>query len=133
VSKDKHEILFSQFGINYNVLPAIYRKGSVLLRGETTTPGAARDGREGSAEGGNVAHQTGQVYPVTKETGESSGLGLPGAPAPGKLGILTSRPSRAKGSGQKGLVGKETGMMVQIWHCDVISPQFWEGHKELLD
>ncbi|KAF9515076.1 hypothetical protein BS47DRAFT_1316290 [Hydnum rufescens UP504] len=53
VSKNKHEILFSQFGINYNVLPAIYRKGSVLLRGETTTtPGAARDGQEGSAEGG---------------------------------------------------------------------------------
>ncbi|KAF8316831.1 tRNAHis guanylyltransferase [Clavulina sp. PMI_390] len=31
-SKDKNEILFSQFGVNYNHLPAMYRKGSILLR-----------------------------------------------------------------------------------------------------
>lgn len=31
VSADKNEILFSEFGINYNTLPAIYRKGSILL------------------------------------------------------------------------------------------------------
>ena len=27
----KNEILFSEFGINYNTLPAIYRKGSTLV------------------------------------------------------------------------------------------------------
>jgi tRNA(His) guanylyltransferase len=31
-SKDKHELLFSKFNINYNNLPEIYRKGSVILR-----------------------------------------------------------------------------------------------------
>ncbi|XP_055345819.1 probable tRNA(His) guanylyltransferase [Paramacrobiotus metropolitanus] len=31
---DKNEILFSQFGINYNNLPQLYRKGSVLIRRE---------------------------------------------------------------------------------------------------
>ncbi|KAF9532690.1 Thg1 C terminal domain-containing protein [Crepidotus variabilis] len=30
-SKDKHELLFSRFGINYNKLDAQFRKGSVLL------------------------------------------------------------------------------------------------------
>lgn len=32
LSADKNEILFSQFGINYNNLPPMYRKGTILLR-----------------------------------------------------------------------------------------------------
>ncbi|KAK9470634.1 tRNAHis guanylyltransferase [Dipodascopsis tothii] len=32
VSADKNEILFSQFGINYNRLDEIYRKGTVIVR-----------------------------------------------------------------------------------------------------
>lgn len=31
-SKDKNEILFSEFNINYNALPPVYRKGSVIIR-----------------------------------------------------------------------------------------------------
>lgn len=31
VSSDKNELLFSEFDINYNHLPAIYRKGTILL------------------------------------------------------------------------------------------------------
>lgn len=31
VSADKNEILFSEFGINYNNLPAMYRKGTILM------------------------------------------------------------------------------------------------------
>ncbi|CRK99797.1 CLUMA_CG013105, isoform A [Clunio marinus] len=31
VSGDKNEILFSEFGINYNNVPAIFRKGTILL------------------------------------------------------------------------------------------------------
>ena len=37
VSKTKHEILFSRFGINYNTLPERYRKGSILVREEVGT------------------------------------------------------------------------------------------------
>jgi tRNA(His) guanylyltransferase len=36
VSSQKHEILFSQFGINYNALPSPFRKGSVLVREKKT-------------------------------------------------------------------------------------------------
>ncbi|RPD61221.1 tRNAHis guanylyltransferase [Lentinus tigrinus ALCF2SS1-7] len=36
VSSQKHEILFSRFGINYNELPARFRKGSVLVREEVS-------------------------------------------------------------------------------------------------
>ena len=35
-SKDKHEILFSQCGgINYNEMPEIYKRGTLLLRMST--------------------------------------------------------------------------------------------------
>jgi tRNA(His) 5'-end guanylyltransferase len=33
-SSDKHEMLFQRFGINYNALPARYRKGSMVIRVE---------------------------------------------------------------------------------------------------
>ncbi|CAG8770894.1 27037_t:CDS:2, partial [Dentiscutata erythropus] len=34
VSSEKNELLYSQFNINYNKLPEMYRKGSVLIRQE---------------------------------------------------------------------------------------------------
>lgn len=38
MSSQKHEILFSRFHINYNELPARFRKGSILVR-EEVCPG----------------------------------------------------------------------------------------------
>lgn len=32
IASEKNELLFSKFNINYNSLPAIYRKGTILLR-----------------------------------------------------------------------------------------------------
>ncbi|KAG6852815.1 hypothetical protein C0991_008970 [Blastosporella zonata] len=40
-SKEKHEILFSRFQVNYNQIDQRYRKGSVLVREEITEPPAA--------------------------------------------------------------------------------------------
>ena len=37
-SADKNEILFSKFNINYNNLPAMYRKGTILLRKRIKVP-----------------------------------------------------------------------------------------------
>ena len=34
MSSTKHEMLFNGFGVNYNELPAEFRKGSVLVREE---------------------------------------------------------------------------------------------------
>lgn len=38
LSADKNEILFAKFGINYNNLPAMYRKGTILLRKKVLMP-----------------------------------------------------------------------------------------------
>lgn len=37
-SADKNEILFSRFGINYNNLPPMYRKGTILMKKNVTVP-----------------------------------------------------------------------------------------------
>lgn len=37
-SSDKNEILFSRFGINYNDLPEMYRKGTILMRKNVEIP-----------------------------------------------------------------------------------------------
>ncbi|XP_030377636.1 probable tRNA(His) guanylyltransferase [Scaptodrosophila lebanonensis] len=36
-SADKNELLFQEFGINYNNMPAMYRKGTILLRKRVVT------------------------------------------------------------------------------------------------
>ncbi|TFK84082.1 tRNAHis guanylyltransferase [Polyporus arcularius HHB13444] len=46
VSSQKHEMLYSRFGINYNELPARFRKGSVLVREEVSDTTEARSGPE---------------------------------------------------------------------------------------
>ncbi|XP_058055327.1 probable tRNA(His) guanylyltransferase [Anopheles bellator] len=38
LASDKNEILFSQFNINYNNEPVMYRKGTILLRKNVTVP-----------------------------------------------------------------------------------------------
>ncbi|KAJ2964306.1 hypothetical protein NQZ79_g833 [Umbelopsis isabellina] len=46
-SKDKNEILFSDFNINYNSLAPVYKKGSVIIRQETEVKSiSAQTGKE---------------------------------------------------------------------------------------
>lgn len=42
VSADKNEILFNEFEINYNKLPAIYRKGTILLTKQIKLEGSKK-------------------------------------------------------------------------------------------
>jgi tRNA(His) guanylyltransferase len=42
----KNEMLFMQFGINYNDLPARFRKGSVIIRCKQLVSGSASEGTE---------------------------------------------------------------------------------------
>lgn len=46
VSSQKHEMLFSRFGVNYNDLPARFRKGSILVREEVVMGVEGVDGAE---------------------------------------------------------------------------------------
>lgn len=46
-ASDKNEMLFSQFGINYNNLPEIFRKGSVLIWKLSEDEGSKENNEEG--------------------------------------------------------------------------------------
>ncbi|KAG5641868.1 hypothetical protein DXG03_004092 [Asterophora parasitica] len=55
VSKEKHEILFTRFQVNYNQIDERYRKGSVLVREEITEPvGDVFAGDEPIGDAGDV-------------------------------------------------------------------------------
>ena len=43
MSKTKHEILFSRFGVNYNAIDERYRKGSVLVIEPVSSEGDPSD------------------------------------------------------------------------------------------
>ncbi|EIW57505.1 tRNAHis guanylyltransferase [Trametes versicolor FP-101664 SS1] len=59
VSATKHEIMFSKFGINYNDLPARFRKGSILVRTETE-PGETQEPSAPSVVGPQVQTSKGK-------------------------------------------------------------------------
>lgn len=63
-SKQKNELLFSRFGINYNNIEPMFRKGSTLVR---LDPSAASQGSEGVMEEGR---KTKKVKPFEGITGE---------------------------------------------------------------
>eukprot|EP00041_Stephanoeca_diplocostata_P037286 m.1402100 g.1402100 ORF g.1402100 m.1402100 type:complete len:156 (-) comp25009_c0_seq36:891-1358(-) len=50
-SKDKNEILFSQFGINYNNEPPMFRKGSIVVRRDVLVEKRVTDQAPGTGEG----------------------------------------------------------------------------------
>ncbi|KAJ2372739.1 tRNA-histidine guanylyltransferase 1-like, partial [Coemansia sp. RSA 2611] len=45
LSRDKHELLFSEFGVNYNNELEIFKKGSVLVRELTPIDVVDKDGK----------------------------------------------------------------------------------------
>jgi tRNA(His) guanylyltransferase len=110
-AKDKNEILFSQFGINYNDEPEMFRKGSVILRS-----GQAEDGVEELhdalplAAGGVAKADT-----VASEPREALSLG------PDEWGAAT--PGSAAGRKKR----KHESSELVLSHSDIMSDGFWKG------
>lgn len=60
VSADKNEILFSKFNINYNELPQIFRKGSVVIREKETPENSKEESLPSKPKNKKIADK----YPV---------------------------------------------------------------------
>ncbi|WVQ85817.1 hypothetical protein IAT38_007985 [Cryptococcus sp. DSM 104549] len=140
-SKDKNELLFSQYGINYNTLPAMYRKGSILVReqgkasgpgtrpSEATPPDAlpppSSDSTPAPAPSTSqppapIASNVESVAPGTVDASSTEAASLqPGVPKPNK-----------KAKKQKPYLGTE-GPVVVV-HEDIIRDGFWEERPWLL-
>ncbi|KAF8193362.1 tRNAHis guanylyltransferase-domain-containing protein [Pholiota molesta] len=132
-SKEKHEILFARFGINYNQLDPRFRKGSVLFREEIAADAAeevpsssAAAPPEEAGEGQSGAEAVSQpAAPATRydATDEASGEASP-APASGPM-----FPKKQKTKKK----GKQPMTRIEIAHCDIIKDEFWEAHAGILE
>ncbi|ELU42918.1 Thg1 domain-containing protein [Rhizoctonia solani AG-1 IA] len=118
LSKDKHEILFSNYGINYNGLPERFKKGSVLVREPTLqviqseSPEVANPdrpkGNVNIADISDPAISSQNVHDVIPTKSESKQ-------------IAKNKPKRALPN------------IVRVIHVDIIKEEFWSARPELLD
>ncbi|GMK57054.1 hypothetical protein CspeluHIS016_0308940 [Cutaneotrichosporon spelunceum] len=118
-SDDKNELLFSRFQVNYNNLPAYFKKGSVLVR---TDPRLTKGPSQRDAECTEAADPSGSTTAVPSESGPS----LPGSdPA-------TTKKKEKKKKAPKPFDGR-SGPTV-ILHTDIIKEQpFWAERPWLLE
>ncbi|THH03595.1 hypothetical protein EW146_g10386, partial [Bondarzewia mesenterica] len=144
VSSQKHEMLFSRFGINYNVLPERFRKGSVFVREEIQD-------EEPSAVTGTSDPLDNPSSMVETGSRESAAI-EPEAPAPSprdeqsEHDLISDEHARDKGSkkvqkrlkkskkekkGKNGEKGART--RVVLMHCDIIGDAFWNERAYLLE
>ncbi|PPQ84001.1 hypothetical protein CVT25_000547 [Psilocybe cyanescens] len=110
-SKEKHEILFSRFGINYNQLDARFRKGSVLFREENMTKYRSLFSQISSEE--LVATDTTLIE--SDKALEDTMAGSEASPTKGE-----TRKAKTKKT-------KQRQTRIEIAHCDIIKDQFWDA------
>ncbi|KAF8607389.1 tRNAHis guanylyltransferase [Ceratobasidium sp. AG-I] len=127
LSKDKHEILFTNYNINYNALPDRFKKGSILIREAANTPAAA-DALSLGPEGTAVqAEPSTDVHPLgdfPEETNADS------AGSSSQVNIPTSKPTPKKVSKRNQKRAPPT--VVHTIHVDIIKDDFWTAHSEIL-
>lgn len=103
VSGQKQELLFSQFGINYNELEPVFRKGSILVwqddRSEPVPAGAAEDKVEDEVE----KDEAGEVPEERREV-------------PGKPGVFMR---------QRKVKQPRVSRSVVVVHEDLIGEAWW--------
>jgi tRNA(His) guanylyltransferase len=113
VSEHKHELLFAKFGINYAKLPAMYRRGTTLVRQRKGLPvppsdepgGGSGDGSIGGSSRSTVAsaESVGGTLPAAAARAGAGARAdddhaVPAAPSAGAAASLLSSPAAA-GSG----------------------------------
>ncbi|KAJ3534522.1 hypothetical protein NMY22_g6887 [Coprinellus aureogranulatus] len=113
-SKDKHEILFSRFNINYNQLDARYRKGSVLVREEDAP-----------------AIEQNDVTKVDQDV-EASSVDQPSTGPSAEEVTPDSNAKPAKKQSKKEKKKAKPPTRVVLLHCDVIRDDFWNERPMLL-
>lgn len=118
LAKDKNEILFSQFGINYNNEPEMFRKGSLINRGgQGDGVGVLDRGpdplRLASVSGGVAGAETSAKEP--REAAAASSLG----PDEWDAAVPGSAAGRKK--------RKHESTELVLSHADIMSDAWWKN------
>ncbi|KAF5341590.1 hypothetical protein D9758_014065 [Tetrapyrgos nigripes] len=117
VSKDKNEILFSRFGINYNIIEPRYRKGSIFVRTEIPEEllsSQTQTQEEDSEKSPNLQLEEERRPELEESTGNSE---------------TTTKSSKKKKKKKK---GKEPLTKLELLHRDIIKDDFWEEYPAIL-
>lgn len=112
MAADKNEMLFSEFGINYNNEPEQFRKGSVLFRDVSLSRLLPIERRLKLTSQYNVKFQDSPVKSLTNAQARHPG-------EPSKTQREKERKWRSKAE-------------IKLEHIDIIRDAFWEAHPGLL-
>jgi len=107
LSADKNELLFSEFNTNYNSIPELFRKGTVLIRPRDST-----EHQTIGAESQSIEDQK-EDPSNKKEEKDNSKKG-------------------ANNQGSSASKKTERGLSVML-HCDIIGKQFWIERPNILN
>ena len=141
VSADKNELLFSEFGVNYNDLPEIYRKGTVLVWSSsekadtqkdhsdkrTQSSGKTRDlSQHTFQEEVNDVSKSHDPHSTSHDSNSQSHDSTAAAAAIEELSLVAvdDRSSRRSKSKVK--------RIVEVLHIDIIGSKFWIEHADIL-
>jgi hypothetical protein len=108
----KHDILFSQFGINYSALPLRYRKGSVLVREQLSN---------GEIDASEISIQD---VPRTNSYGSLTSNHI----TIGSENGATVTSPRPHGNHRT----RQESTRIALLHCDIIGEDFWNHRPYLL-
>jgi len=125
LSADKNEILFSQFGINYNNLPQVYRKGTVLYKSKAVSSTDSAE-TETSSDASSAAPPADSINRNNDIPTDDSTLPTPPT-AP------SSKQSKKQKTSSKNKSEKTVVYNVIESNCDIISDAFWESECLLTD
>ncbi|CEM18517.1 unnamed protein product [Vitrella brassicaformis CCMP3155] len=106
----KNELLYQRFGINYAKLPAIYRKGTIIIRDPAGRSGRRREQRTAQADGG--CHEK---------------------DPPASAAATNGPPEEPSGGDEDAGRDKATYPGLWVLHEDLIGDRFWEAFPHILD
>ncbi|TKY90613.1 hypothetical protein EX895_000611 [Sporisorium graminicola] len=118
VAADKHEILHTKFGINYDQLEPMYRKGTTLVWAPSSLPSTSHLD-EGAPEATSST-------PDADAAAAEDDAPLLANPKDEKLRLKLSRKGAAKQARKQEKKDKKAMLSVlRTLHCDIIGDDFW--------
>ena len=120
LSNDKNEILFSQFNINYNNQPEVYKKGTLLIR--VKKPASIRPPKENKENKEKDEETKKKIDEINKKNEEF----LEKCDKAYKIDELMIKDDKFMEEKINSLKGQ-----IYVAHLDVVKDSFWD--KELID
>ena len=122
MSSEKNELLFSEFGVNYNTLPELYRKGTVLIWAPAEKPDKCSSS---SSYGASADSAKFQLHPPStanddRTTSEAAEMAAASSLAP----TVSER------DGKKNK--RKAKRTVVPLHVDIIGSKFWSERVDIL-